>query len=65
MTEIVMRYEARWANGVWRVFDTHEYRTVQTTFGPTDEWLLNRADAIELAIQANEAESLRKQRRRG
>jgi hypothetical protein len=24
-----MRYEKRWANGYWRVFDTHLYTTVR------------------------------------
>jgi hypothetical protein len=24
-----MRYEKRWSNGFWRVFDTQEYKTME------------------------------------
>lgn len=32
-----MRFETRWANGYWRVFDTQRYTTVRL------HWLLSEA----------------------
>lgn len=40
-----MRYEVRFGNGYWRVFDTHHYTTV--CLCPTQVW------AVEAAVEMN------------
>lgn len=44
---MTMRFEARWANGFWRVFDTYTYSTF--------ELALSQGAAIEGALTQNEA----------
>ena len=51
-----MRFEVRFGNGAWRVFDTVEYTTARLCG--------RRVDAIEEAAHANAGDLLRRARRK-